>query len=112
MKSGGEHQEKSSAQIFRADNKRQKKHNMAWNIVGDKLKKISWVKHVGDLNLQYILSISIYLKVASIQKVRFAFQISKSQKKILQITILSNMNKLFTVMGGNFKFQVQDSDLE
>ena len=53
MKSGGEHQEKSSAQIFRADNKRQKKHNMAWNIVGDKLKKISWVKHVGDLNLQY-----------------------------------------------------------
>ena len=22
------------------------------------------------------------------------------------------MNKLFTVMGGNFKFQVQDSDLE
>ena len=41
MKSGGEHQEKSSAQIFRADNKRQKKHNMAWHIVGDKLKKIS-----------------------------------------------------------------------
>jgi hypothetical protein len=41
MKSGGEHQEKSSAQIYRADNKRQKKHNMAWNIVGDKLKKIS-----------------------------------------------------------------------
>ena len=57
MKSGGEHQEKSSAQIFRADNKRQKKHNMAWNIVGDKLKKISWVKHVGDLNLQYIQQI-------------------------------------------------------
>ena len=54
MKSGGEHQEKSSAQIYRADNKRQKKHNMAWNIVGDKLKKISWVKHVGDLNLRYI----------------------------------------------------------
>ena len=23
-----------------------------------------------------------------------------------------NLNKLFTVMGGNFKFQVQDSDLE
>ena len=41
MISGGEHQEKSSAQIFRADNKRQKKHNMAWHIVGDKLKKIS-----------------------------------------------------------------------
>jgi hypothetical protein len=41
MKSGGEHQEKSSVQIYRADNKRQKKHNMAWNIVGDKLKKIS-----------------------------------------------------------------------
>ena len=39
MKRGGEHQEKSSAQIFRADNKRQKKHNMAWNIVGDKLRK-------------------------------------------------------------------------
>ena len=34
---------------------------------------------------------------------------SNLQKILFQITIF---NKLFTVMGGNFKFQVQDSDLE
>ena len=57
----------------------------------------------------------LLVEVAFFQKVRFVFQISKSPKKLLQITILSlslKLNKLFTVMGGNFKFQVQDSDLE
>ena len=54
------------------------------------------------------------LKVAFIQKVRFVFQISKSPKKIYS-KLLSrawNLNLLFTVIGGKFKFQVQDSDLE
>ena len=34
-------------------------------------------------------------------------------KYIFQITILSkNLNKLFTDLGGKFKFSAQDSDLE
>ena len=41
-----------------------------------------------------------------------AIRFSNLQKKIFQITILSLKAFLFTVIGGKFKFQVQDSDLE
>ena len=40
---------------------------------------------------------------------RIAICFSNIQKQLLQITS-KNLNKLFTVMGGNFKFQAQDSD--
>ena len=42
---------------------------------------------------------------------RIAICFSNIQKQLLQITS-KNLNKLFTVMGGNFKFQAQDSDLD
>ena len=52
-----------------------------------------------------------YVKVAFFQKVRFVFQISqKNYSK--KLSWAWNLNKLFTNMGGNFKFQAQDSFLE
>ena len=42
------------------------------------------------------------------QKVRFVSKKNYSKS----LSWAWNLNKLFTVMGGNFKFQVQDSDLE
>ena len=45
------------------------------------------------------------LKVAFFQKMRFIFQISHSLKNIIP----NNYPELFTDMGGNFKFQFQDS---
>ena len=58
--------------------------------------------------------IRFILKVAFFQKVRFVFQISQSPKKIIskKLSWAWNLNKLFTDMGGNFKFQAQDSFLE
>ena len=59
------------------------------------------------------------LKVAFFQKVQNVFQVSKSpKKKIFQKTILNLKfkfpanNSTYTVIGGNFKFQAQDSFLE
>ena len=55
-----------------------------------------------------------YLKVAFFQKVQFVFQISKPPKwkysKLLSWAW--NLNLLSSVIGGKFKFQVQDSDLD
>ena len=51
------------------------------------------------------------MKVAFFQKVRFVFQISQINYSE-SLSWAWNLNKLFTVMGGNFKFQVQDSDTE
>ena len=50
------------------------------------------------------------LKVASFQKIRFIFKISKSPKK----NIPKNYPELvlYTVIGEKFKFQAQDSFLE
>ena len=53
----------------------------------------------------------VVLKVAFFQKVRFVSQISKKNYS-KSLSWAWNLNKLFTIMGGNFKFQVQDSDLE
>ena len=52
--------------------------------------------------------------MAFFQKVWFVFQISKSPKWKYSKLLSSawNLNFLFTVIGGKFKFQVQDSDLE
>ena len=51
------------------------------------------------------------VKVAFFQKVRFVCQISpKNYSK--KLSWAWNLNKLFTDMGGNFKFQDQDSFLE
>ena len=51
------------------------------------------------------------LKVPFFQKVRFVFQISqKNYSK--KLSWAWNLNKLFTDMDGNFKFQAQDSFLE
>ena len=50
------------------------------------------------------------LKVAFFQKVRFVFQISKKNYS-KSLSWAWNLNKLFTVMGGKFKCQVQDNDL-
>ena len=54
------------------------------------------------------------VKVAFFQKVRFVFQISQSpQKKYCKKVFWTwNLNKLFTDIGGNFKFRVQDSFFE
>ena len=52
----------------------------------------------------------MHIKVAFFQKVRFIFQIPQSPKKIIPKNYPElNLNKLFTDMGGNFKFQAQDS---
>ena len=48
------------------------------------------------------------VKVAFFQKVRFVFQISQSPQKIIP----KNYPELEIWMGGNFKFQAQDSFLE
>ena len=50
---------------------------------------------------------SLFLKVTFFQKVWFVFQTSKPPKKIFQKIILR-----LNVIGGKFKFQVQDSFLE
>ena len=54
--------------------------------------------------------------MAFFQKVRFVFQISQSPnlpKRLFQkLSWTWNLNKLFTDMGGKFKFQAQDSFLE
>ena len=60
------------------------------------------VANKGDCGKHLTFSSLQYLKVAFFQKVRFAFQIFESQKKIFQKTILSL----------KFKFQAQDSFLE
>ena len=56
---------------------------------------------------------SLSVKVAFFQKVRFVFQISKSQKKkeSKKLSWIYNFHHN-TVLGGNFKFQVGDSFLK
>jgi hypothetical protein len=63
------------------------------------------------MNFRFEGQTRVELKVAFIQKVRFIFQISKNKHSKL-LSWAWNLNFLFTVIGGKFKFQVQDSDLE
>ena len=66
--------------------------------------------HLSSINTLLNVSKSgHFLKVAFFQKVRFVFQISKKEYSIL-LSWAWNLNLLFTVIGGKFKFQVQDSD--
>jgi hypothetical protein len=56
----------------------------------------------------------VLLKVAFFQKVRCVFQTSKRNISNHSPVLCTILNKLFTVMGGKFKFhvQVQNSDLD
>ena len=58
------------------------------------------------------MKIPIMLKVAFFKNVWFIFQISQFQKEKYSKLLpwAWNLNLLFTVIGGKFKFQVQDSD--
>ena len=52
-----------------------------------------------------------YLKVDFFQKVQFDF--SNLPKKIFKsLSWAGNLNELYTFVGGKFKFQVQDSDID
>ena len=73
-----------------------------------------WGKPLDKLFLSSLGFLMGLLKVAFFQIVQFVLQISKSPKRKYSKSLswAWNLNKLFTVMGGNFKFHVQDSDLE
>ena len=64
----------------------------------------------------YVADHEVLLKVAFFQKVQFIFQIFQSPKKNIpknypELEIQNSRPYQNTVMGGNFKFQVQDSFL-
>ena len=64
------------------------------------------------LNLGRTLVFQAQTKGSFFQKVRYVFQIPKSQKKrLFQITIL-NLNFPPMTVNSKFKFQAQDSNLE
>ena len=72
---------------------------------------LSKLKNLGHTNLQYVHNITYtYLKVAFFKKCDLFFKPPSLQNKniLKELSWAWNLNLLFTVIGGKFKFQVKD----
>jgi hypothetical protein len=69
---------------------------------------VSAVYYVPTLPFTMLGTIQKTLKVFFFPKVRFVFQIFQNNYS-KKLSWAGNLNKLFTIIGGNFKMQAQDS---